>query len=526
MSALREGEGLLVIGAVERHVQGADEEHAPMDGDGFLDLGAATGIVSTGDLVGRPGSFVLLAPGGVGKSVVLDELRRREDGVAVDLVGLRGGDIGRAVNEAIASRKPIYLDSLDEVMVTERTLVRLLNRAMSGSGADEVRWRLACRPSAWTGAFVEGVKNIDTLRLLPMTHDAACRLLASLGVDEGFLDALSAAGQSRLSASLLHFIAAARQWQETGRLPGRRADVLESEVQRLLAEREDFRQPLRTGTDVRRRTAGRLAFFAAFGGVGRFAFRAGAGQAAAAISELPTAPEPDRPDATIERKVYEEVLGSALFDTAPRGTVAFRHQEYVDYLAAKYVVDRAPVRSQVAALLGLTDGVLPRSMIVVAAWVVALRPGLADVVAPANAAGLVESEVELPVAARLAIVDALLADARECDLPPRWSLDLSTVVHPELERQLTERLAAGVAGPFETWWVCRLALAGQVSALASAVLTIALDGQFPSWARRPAIAVVTSLGTEPERSALLGGLELGPDDDPDDELRAGVLEGL
>ena len=512
-------------GAAERHVQGADEEHTPLDGDGFLDVEAGAGIMPAGDLAGWPGSFVLLAPGGVGKSVVLDDVRRREDGVEVDLVGLRGADIGQAIREVISVGRPIYLDSLDEALPAEPALARLLNRAISGPGTDGVRWRLACRPSAWTRAFVDGV-NVEKIRLLPMTHAAARRLLASLDVDEGFLDALAAAGQSRLSASLLHFIAAARQWQETGRLPGRRVDVLESEVQRLLTEREDLRQPLRTGADVRRRTAGRLAVFAAFGGGGRFAFRTGAGQTVVAIAELPTDPEPDRPDVTVGGEVYAEVLGSALFDTAPRDTVAFRHQEYVDYLAAKYVVDRAPTRSQVAALLGLTDGVLPRSMVAVAAWIVALRPELAHVVAPANAAALVESEVDLPPAARAVVVDALLDDARENDAQPRWSLDLSVVVHPDIARQLTDRLAAGVDHAFETWWICQLALAGRVSAAAPAALTIALDDQLPSWTRRPAIAVVTDLGSPSERSALIEGLRLDPDADPDDELRAGLLDGL
>ncbi len=516
----------MTVGAVERHVQGADDVQAPLDGDGFLDLGAVASITVARDLAGRPGSFVLLAPGGVGKSVVLDDLRRREDGVEVDLVGLRGSEIGRAIGAATACGKPIYLDSLDEHLLSEPALVRLLNRAVSRPGTDGVRWRLASRPSAWTSSFVDGVKNFEKLRLLPMTRDAARRLLASLDIDEGFLDALAAAGPSRLSASLLHFITAARQWQKGGRLPGRRSDALESEVQRLLTEREDLRPPLRTGVDVRRRTAGRLAVFTAFGGVGRFAFRTGVGQAAAAIAELPTIPEPDRPDATIGSEVYAEVLGSALFDTAPRDTVAFRHQEYVDYLAAKYVVDRAPVRSQLAAVLGLTDGVLPRSMVTVAAWMMSLHPALGDIVAPANARALVESEVDLPPAARAAVVDALLADAREHDAPPQWSLDLSVVVHPELARQLTDRLAAAVDHPFEAWWICRLALAGRVSAAVSGALTFALDNRLPSWVRRPAIAVVTDLGSAPEWSALIEGLRLDPDEDPDDELRAALLDGL
>jgi hypothetical protein len=425
LKVLSEAEGLLIIGAVERRVQvvddkrtSVDDEYAPVDDDGFLDLSKATDTTRVSDLAERPESFVLLAPGGAGKSVVLEEIRRREHGFKVDLVGFRGTEIGRTVADAIASGKPIFIDSLDEALSAEPNLVRLLNPAMTGPGTDGVKWRLACRPSAWTGVLVDGVKGIKKLRLLPMTRDAARHLLASLDIDEGFLDALAAAGQSRLSASLLHFIAAARQWQEEGHLPSRRSDVLESEVQRLLAEREDLRQPLQTGADVRRRAAGRLAFFAAFGATGQFAFRKGATQTAFAISDLPTVPEPDRPEMAFGRKVYEEVLGSALFDTAPRDTVAFRHQEYVDYLAAEYVVNRGPVWSQVATLLGLTDGVLPRSMTAVGAWLVALHPELAEVVAIANAAAIVESEVDLPSSARLAVVDALLTNAREHSCVP------------------------------------------------------------------------------------------------------------
>ncbi|MFD1321376.1 hypothetical protein [Micromonospora sonneratiae] len=108
MDAHRGAEELLTIGAVERHVLAANEEYTPLDGDGFLDLGAPASITSAGDLAGRPGSFVLLAPGGVGKSVVLDGLRRREDGFEVDLVGLRGADSGTSSTSLRPRRRPKF----------------------------------------------------------------------------------------------------------------------------------------------------------------------------------------------------------------------------------------------------------------------------------------------------------------------------------------------------------------------------------------------------------------------------------
>jgi hypothetical protein len=517
---------LLTIATIERHVKSADAEHEPLDGFGFLDLASASGAVPITDFAGRSSSFVLLAAGGVGKSEVLDDLRRREDGFEVELVGLRGADVGRSIAAGVASGRPVYLDSLDEALSTEPALIRLVNRAMSSSAAGGVAWRLACRPSAWSDGFVDGIGSVKKLRLLPMTREAARRLLASLDIDEGFLEAISAAGQVRLNASVLHFLAAARRWQAERRLPHVRADALDWEIRRLLAERENVRQPLRTGADVRHRAAGRLAFFTAFGGIGRFAFRDGVDHSAMAIADLPTVPEPDRPDSAIRREVYEEVLGSSLFDAAPHSAVAFRHQEYVDYLAARYVVERSPTRSQIGDLLGLTNGVLPRPMVAVAAWLVALRPDLVDVVAARNAVALVESEVDLPPSARAAVVEVLLNDAREHESPLPWSLDLSVVAHPELGRQLTVRVAAYVSQPFEAWWICRLALAGQIAAVVPSALTIALDGRLPSWARRPAIATVTELGNDAQRSALLHDLLLSPEADPDDELRAGLLAGL
>lgn len=513
---------------VDRHVQrvaggNTPPDDVPLDPNGFLDLAAGTGIASVTALVGSAESFVLLASGGVGKSRVLEELRRREDGCAVDLVARDRAEIGRVVADAVATGRPVYIDALDEAVSGEPALFRVLGRAMAAPEARNVRWRLACRPAAWDGS---AIPSVIRLRLLPLTREAARQLLTSIHVSEEFLDTVAVTGPSRLSGSILHFLAAAHRWQEQGRFPVRRVEALEYEVERLLAERENLRPPLKVPADLRRRAAGRLAAISVFCGLGRFAFRADPASSAPAISELPSRPEPDRPDATIGRAVYEEVLGSALFDAASDTTVAFRHQEYADYLAAKYLADRSPVRAQLTALLGMTDDVLPRPMTSVAAWIAALRPDFTDVLASANALALVESEVDLPPAARATVIAALLAAAREADIRPVWALDLSALVHPDLEQQLVAQVATGIRHPTEVWWICRLALAGRATAIASEALEMALDTRWLAWARRPAIAVVAELGTEADRAALRSRLELSEQADPDDELRAALLDGL
>lgn len=515
----------MTIEVVDRHVQDVAEEQMHVDQAGFLDPDAS-GVVPVVNLVGLPQSFVLLAAGGVGKSFVLDDLQRREGGVAVDLTVLAKSEVGPAIRAAVASGRPVYMDSLDEALAADPSIAKVLIRAASSPVASSVTWRLACRPSAWTSALAGTFAGLRKLRLLPLTRDSARQLLASLKVSEDFLTVIAAAGQNRLNGSLLHFIAAAQQWSSEGRLPRERADLLDHEVRRLLEEREDLRNPLRTPEDIRYRAAGRLAAFSLFGGIRGYAFRTAGDQSTYAIANLPSDPEPDRPDATLGREVHEEVLGSALFDSAPNNTVSFRHQEYADYLAARYVVDRHPTKPQVEALLGMTDGVVPRPMASVAAWMVALNPDLADTVAPTNAVALVESGVDLPLTVRPAVVAALLAGAKAAEAGPMWALDLSVLAHPGLENQLTQQVAAGIQYPAGVWWICRLALAARTTAIASQALTLALDDRWPSWARRPAIAVVTDLGTDEQRSALLTDLALTEDADPDDELRAGLLDGL
>lgn len=494
----------------------------PLDRGGFLDPSAA-GVIPATTLAGAAHSFVLLAPGGAGKTTLLHELRRLEDGVAVDLVGLERAEIEPVVAEAAATGRPVYIDSLDEADSLEPAMFRRLRRAMRQPGAAGVTWRLACRPAAWHDVPAPA---LTAYRLLPLSRDAAADWLATAEVGEEFLDALTGAGSQRLAGSALHFIAAARRWHRRGHLSARPADILESEVRRLLAEREEVREPLRVPADLRRRAAGRLAAFGVFSGVNQFAFRGTHAGTAISVGELPSAAEPDRPDYPFGREVHEEVLGSALFESGTPGSVVFRHQVYADYLAAAYVSGREPTFGQLSVVLGMTGGVLPRAMSSVAAWIAALRPEVAERLAAENVRAFLESGVDFPASVRAALVRALLAAAREARLDPVWSVDLAALDHPGLAEQLAAYVAGPPAGDLEAWWLCRIALACRVTAVVPFAIEAATTREWFAWARRPAIAVVLRLGTGGDREALHSRLSLRAEDDPDDELLAAVIDGM
>ena len=120
----------------------------------------------------------------------------------------------------------------------------------------------------------------------------------------------------------------------------------------------------------------RLGAFTAFGGRQTLTVAPGSDQALA-VDELPADPEPAEPGRVVESDDYREILSTALFDPGPAGCVVFRHQRYVEYLAAAYLVERGAVREQVAGLVGTgATGVLPAAMIGVVAWLAALEPEL------------------------------------------------------------------------------------------------------------------------------------------------------
>lgn len=160
------------------------------------------------------------------------------------------------------------------------------------------------------------------------------------------------------------------------------------------------------------------------------------------VARLPSVPEADEPGRDVTPAEYEEVLGTALFDVAADSTVAFRHQQYAEYLAAEYVTHRPVTRGQLPVLLGMAeDGTIPGSLAGIAAWTAVLDPELAEGLGRANALVLAKTGVEFPSHAyRAAIVDGILAKAASRDADPLPVQDLRALAHAGLGGQLTDRL--------------------------------------------------------------------------------------
>jgi hypothetical protein len=341
-----------------------------------------------------------------------------------------------------------------------------------------------------------------------------------------FIEAAAAAGLGRLSGCVSQLIAVARFWHARGVLPETATEAMEYEVAHLLRETNSQR-PRDFPADRAAQVARRLAAFETFSGAQAFAISASNVPGTLTVDQLPSEAEPVEAARAIEPADYREVLDTALFDTGPAGAVVFRHQSYVEYLTAAYLVERKLQRGQVPALLGMhSNGLLPTSRIGVAAWLGALRPGLIEGLIHANAlvfasAGAV---TELPSdAVRAAVVAALLDHAASGQIHTDWSVDPALLAHASLEAQLAQSLEA-LERPQQLWWIARLAAAGQCAGLAAALADAATDAQWYAYARRAAVIAVGELGEDAITAGLARILE--QDEGPHVQLRAAVIDVL
>ncbi len=473
-------------------------------------------------LVGSSESFVVLAPGGSGKTVAMNRWCEQEPSSSVvDVVGLSPRELREELGTAVEAGGPVFLDGVDVAVRDMPQFFDVLRKMLDSAAAKRTAWRFACRPGVWSP-----MASVQEYRLLPLDRAAARATVADRVADpDAFLEAVVTARLGRLAACPLQLRDTATQWQETGELPTDQIASMRYEVGRLLREHKSAYR-VRLAADRQLRLAGRLAAFNVFSGVAAFAREPiHAGSAMPVVAELPSDPEPDAPGQHVNLADLEDVLGSALFESGSTASLVFRHQRYAEYLAAGYLVTRGVTSSQVSGLLGVRDGVIPGPQIGVAVWLTALQPELTSQLLARNSLAIARSGIDLPEPARAALTEALLDEAARGQSDIDWAIDPKYLVHSQLEPQL-HRFADSASDATLIWWLGTLARAGRCTGLADDMLRLSLDTSVPPHSRRATIAAVAEVGTEQDLSALTPLLHLQEEDDPDDEVLAGAITAL
>ncbi len=514
-------------------------ENCSFDDDGFLDPASShvwmTGVSSThrpvNELVGVPVSFVLLGAGGAGKTTTLGALALAEGAQYVDLAADSRIDLQAALGHAITQGRPVFLDAVDQFAGSASAPLRTLSRDLGAAAKLGVRLRLGCRTALWKESFADSLgamlPGFEQLVLLPLDRVTATDIVSMEKIDgPGFIDALIAAKRGRLSASPQRLIAAARYWHANGELADSGRAAIEFEIAEFLAEYDDERPQVLPAKRAWR-IAQRLAAVSTFTDTTVFAPGPSADRSMS-VSALPPDAEPDEPGFAVTPHQYGHVLATTLFEAAAPGKVRFRHQQYAEYLAASYLLDRGLSERRVLRLLDVhANGLLPAARVGVAAWLTALEPELIPHLAADNAVALIHSGIEIQSdAVRAALVEALFRHVAERGLAVEWELDLSVVVHPGLAEQLIQQIEAEAVGDLALWWVARLAIAGNCTELAGRLAALAGERTRAAWIRRHLVRVVALLGDQIALESLRALLPLGAGEDPDCELAGALVDVL
>lgn len=493
-----------------------------------------------GSLVGIESSYVLLAPGGAGKSTLVDTLRHREQrSDSVDLRMHGRESLAATIRGVSLSARSVFIDALDEALQADPNLGYMLVKLLAEADAQRVGWRLACRPGSWTLDLAKGLRDalpgFQELELLPLDRSGIEEMAGDNA--ELFLTAVDHARLTGQLAQPLMARALLEQWRSTGSLPATRSEAMQHTVGRLLEEVGDFRQPRRQGDKRTVLVAERLGAITIFCGVGRFGLGPGTpvpfpNEASDAptgavlpVGAVPVDDEPDLSGSPLSVGDVREVLSAPLFSAAGEGTVAFVHQSYAEYLSARYLTRRGVGGSRLLSLLGAdTNGLAPGPLIEVLSWMLALGGDVPGDLIRANAKALLQT-AGLELAndqIRARVVDALLLGAANGTIDEGWRVDCSVLAYEGLGTRLHDAVAEAV-NPWEIFWVARIARDCVVFEVTDDLLGIARSASWPDFIRVEAIRSFADLAPRDRIVELDSLLELGPDEDPRDEILAAAL---
>ncbi|MGW4339029.1 hypothetical protein ACWEK5_40450 [Rhodococcus koreensis] len=506
------------------------------------------------DLIGTPRSYVVLAPGGAGKTTLVESLRRCEPGsISIDLRLHDRGSLIRLLDslslETSQSDHPgrtVFVDAVDEALQVDSDIGYVLVRLLSRPGLERMAWRFACRPGSWAVNLADGLREampgFEELELLPLSL-AGIGEMAGTDTDQ-FLAAVDHARLTRLLAHPLHARNLLDHWRTSGQLPASRSEAMRHAVTGMLTETSRTRPTGKLGDRRRLLIAERLAATSIFCGAGTFALgpiaprstgasvRPVTGEGieapALAVTAVPSQTEPDLVGSLLTVDEIHEVLGTALFAAAGQGTVTFVHQSYAEFLAAAYLARRRVVGRRLISVLGAdVNGLVPGPMIEVLGWLLASGSPVPDALIADNAkqllstAGLELANTEV----RKHVVESLLHGAAAGTIDEGWRTDTSILAHPGLAAQL-RGAAASAANHWVIFWVCRIARQCLVYEASDDLLEIALESTWPDFIRAKAVRAFAQVAPRDLMTELDPLLDLSPEEDPQDEILAATLRAM
>jgi hypothetical protein len=441
----------------------------------------------------------------------------------------------------------LYLDSLDEGLLTISTLANLLVREFRKYPADRLYLRIACRTAEWPTTLTTGIQEhwgeegFKAYELLPLRVKDIEEAVRSEGIDSGkFFEELAQklVGPLAIKPVTLKFLTGL--FLKHAAFPQTQAELYAEGCRYLCEEwnqsRRDSHRKGKLTTAQKFLVAQRIAAISIFANRNTVWMGplAGLPSGDVAIEELTSGSEGTGSERFhVGEEEIRETLSTGLFTSRGPDRMGWAHQTYAEFLAARYLHEHKFTFGQKIGLIAHAEdagGMIIPQLRETAAWLASSDKETFQWILRIDPVTLLRTDVtSVDSDDRSALVNRLLETANNEEWIDRdWSLHgtYSKLKHPGLADQLSPYVRDKRMGTFARRLATDIAEACEVRSLQDDLTDLALDPGEDIHLRVNAAYAVVRIGDSETKRRLrpLATGEVG--DDPDDELKGRGLRAL
>jgi hypothetical protein len=442
----------------------------------------------------------------------------------------------------------IFLDSLDECLLSIQTASRLLADELRRYPHHNLFLRIACRTWDWPiGLEVSlkehwGEESVGIFELAPLRRKDVVEAVLANELDPGkFIEEVQSREVVPLAIKPLTLEMLMNIFKHGGGLPSSKIEIYRRGCLLLADEpNQDRRDAHKFGTlsqQQRLITAGRIAALTIFAGKNAIWTGLDDGNMPnedLILTNLVGGSELiDGNLFEINESALRETLSSGLFTSRGVHRMGWAHQTYAEFLAALYLTSREVSQSQIASLLfhpASSGGKLVPQLAEVTAWLASMNHSVFSLVMEVDPEVILRGDMSsFDDEMKKALVQKLLwlydeGGAADSDWDLRsfyYKLD-----HPDLADQLKSIITDNAKGVIVKRVAIDIAEACELKAIQAEILNVALNPMEVDHIRTQAACAIWRIGDETAKRALLPLAEGSAGNDPDDELKGYALKSL
>lgn len=442
----------------------------------------------------------------------------------------------------------LFLDSLDEGLLSMAILTRILKREINELPCDRLYLRITCRTADWANSLEEkfqekwGKDYVGKYELCPLRDVDVIKAIERKGINrEPFFAEISDKEAVSLSIrpNTLKFLLDI--YLKNGKLPLSQHKLYEQGCLELCKEINTNRVECgftgKLSEKQRLIVAGRIAAISIF--TNRAAIWTSSEQeempdSDIAIKDLCVGKECiDGQEFVVDKDSIEEVLsGTGLFSSRGTNRMGFAHKTYSEFLAAWYLVHHEMPLTQIMSLI-ISPEDRERKLVPqlheTAAWLASLRIDVLQEIIKTDPEVLLRSDISTDAVIREAIVGNLLKlydEGKQCEREwgsyPRYK----KLKHPRLAEQLRPYIQNDSKKFEARYEAINISHASELEELQTDLVNLAIDPSQPIHLRVNATSVICSVGN-PETKLKLKPLIVGETvEDETEGLKGYALKAL